>query len=168
MMDGGVSSIVYGPSSCKHGGFSNSPGQLSILGPPDDYFVEPPAHRYSEDSMKYVFLAYADEQLLGAMSDRERDALGNACLANDEALRESGHLLAAQSLQSSHTATTVRVQNGEASVTDGPLAAAKEQLIGIFTINARDLNEAIQVASKMPQARGGPIEVRPALEFDQQ
>jgi hypothetical protein len=116
--------------------------------------------------MKYVFLAYGDEQLLDAMSNSEREALGSACIANDEALRASGHLLAVEGLQSSSTATIVRVQNGKTSVTDGPYAGTKEQLIGLFFISARDLNEAIQVAAKMPQARGGSIEVRPVVEFD--
>ena len=118
--------------------------------------------------MMYAFLAYADEKQWDAMSTSERDALGNACRSNDEVLRKSGHLIRVEGLQSSSTATTVRVQKGKGAVTDGPFAETKEQLIGIFTINARDLNEAIQVASKMPQARGGPIEVRPILEFDQQ
>ena len=117
--------------------------------------------------MRYVLLAYGDEQLLDAMSSSEREALGNACLANDEALRKSGHLLAVEGLQRSCSATTVRVQNGKLSVSDGPYAKTKEQLIGIFTITARDLNEAIQVAARMPQARGGPIEVRPMVAFDQ-
>jgi len=114
--------------------------------------------------MKYVLLAYGDERQLEAMPASERDALGRACLENDEALRRSGHLLAVEGLQGSHSATTVRVQNGRLLIADGPIAAAKEQLIGIFTITARDLNEAIQVAATMPQARGGPIEVRPLLE----
>lgn len=118
--------------------------------------------------MRYLFLAYGDEKQLNAMSACERDALGNACLVNDEALRKSGHLLAVQSLEHSCSATTVRVHNGKVSIANGPVAETKEQLIGIFTINARDLNEAIRVASKMPQARGGSIEVRPILEFDQQ
>ena len=117
--------------------------------------------------MRYVLLAYRDEQQLDAMSSSERDALANACLDNDEALRKSGHLLAVEGLQGSRSATTVRVQNGKLSVSDGPYAKTKEQLIGIFTIAARDLNEAIQVAAKMPQAHGGLIEVRPILEFDQ-
>jgi hypothetical protein len=115
--------------------------------------------------MKYVFLAYADEQQLDAMSASERDAIANVCLANDEALSKSGRLLAVEALQSSRTATTVRVHNSTLSVTDGPYADTKEQIIGLFTINARDLNEAIQVAATMPQARGGPIEVRPVLEL---
>jgi hypothetical protein len=121
-----------------------------------------------EERMKYLFLAYADEQRLDAMSESERGALENACLANDEALRKSGHLLAVEALQNSHTATIVRVHNGRVSLADGPFAETKEQLIGIFTVSARDLNEAIQVASQMPQARGGPIEVRPILDLGQQ
>jgi hypothetical protein len=98
-----------------------------------------------------------------SLSTSERDALGNACLANDKALRKSGHLLAMTGLHRSHTATTVRVYNGQVSIIDGPVAETKEQIIRKFTINARDLNEAIQVATTMPQARGGPIEVRPIL-----
>ena len=113
--------------------------------------------------MKYIFLAYGDERQLDAMSNSERDILVNACLANDEALRKSGHLLAVEGLQSSRSATTVRLHNGRLSVSDGPYAETKEQLIGIFTIDAKDLNEAIQVAAMMPQARAGPIEVRPIV-----
>ncbi len=118
--------------------------------------------------MKYIFLAYEDEQQWEAMSKSERDALANACLANDEVLRNSGHLLAVEGLQGSRSAITVRVQNGKLSISDGPYTKTKEQLIGIFTVYARDLNEAIQVAATMPQARGGPIEVRPIAAFDQQ
>ena len=101
------------------------------------------------------------------MSASQRDAFENACLANNEALRESGHLLAVEGLHSSNTATTVRVWNGKVSVNDGSFAEMKEQIIGIYFINARDLNEAIQVAAQMPQARGGPIEVRPMMELNQ-
>lgn len=118
--------------------------------------------------MRYVFLAYGDEQQLCAMSSGERDALGSECVANDEVLRESGHLLAALGLQPGRTTTTVWVRNGKLSITDGPMVETREQLIGIFAIEARDLNEAIRVASKMPQARSGPIEVRPILDLDQQ
>jgi hypothetical protein len=118
--------------------------------------------------MKYLLLAYADERQLEALSTSERDALANACLANDEALRKSGHLLAVEGLEHSRSATMVRVYNGKLSIAEGPYAETKEQLIGLFFINARDLNEAIQVAAKMPQARGGPIEVRPILKFDEQ
>lgn len=116
--------------------------------------------------MKYVFLAYRDEKQWDAMSASERDALENACRASRQDLRQSGHLFAIEDLQSSSTAITVRVVDGKVSLTDGLFAETKGPLIGLFFINARDLNEAIQVASKMPQARRGPIEVRPLMEFD--
>ena len=114
--------------------------------------------------MQYLLLAYGDEQQLDMLSTSQRDALASACQDNDEMLRRSGHLLAAQSLHSSHSAATVRMLNGKLSVDEGPAAAINEQLIGLFFISARDLNEAIQVAATMPQARGGPIEVRPLVE----
>jgi len=117
--------------------------------------------------MKYLFLSYRDEKPLEAMSTSERDAFENACWANDDMLRQSGHLLVVEKLPGRHTATTVRVWNDKVSVTDGPFVETNEQLIGLFFINARDLNEAIHLASKMPQARGGPIEVRPMMGFDQ-
>jgi hypothetical protein len=111
--------------------------------------------------MRYVLLAYRDERLLEAMSAGERDALMSASLANEEALRQNGHLLSAAGLQPSAAAATVRVQSGSLGVAEGPWAETSEQLTGIFVISARDLNEAIQVAAGMPQARAGPIEVRP-------
>lgn len=117
--------------------------------------------------MKYVFLAYRDEKQWEAMSAAERDALENACLVHEQDLRQSGRLVAVEGLQSSSTALTVRIVNGQVSLTDGSMAGTPGQLIRIFFIRARDLNEAILVASKMPQARTGPIEVRPVMEFDQ-
>jgi hypothetical protein len=116
--------------------------------------------------MRYVFLAYQDRKQWEAMSASERDALENACQANEQNLRQSGHLLAVEGLPSSHAAITVRLVNGTVSLADGPFAEMPGQLIGIFFIHARDLNEAIRVASQMPQARTGPIEVRPVMELD--
>ena len=116
--------------------------------------------------MKYVLLAYGDEKQLAAMSLSERDAFEDACRSNVELLRQRGRLLAEEGLQSGHTATTVRVWNGQVSVTAGPFTEANDQLMRLFFIDARDLNEAIQVAAQMPQAHGGPIEVRPMTEFD--
>lgn len=113
--------------------------------------------------MKYVFLAYSDEALLQSMPRSDRDMLDAACVANDEALRASGHLLAVAGLQRSDTATTLRVQNGKLVLSDGSYAKTKAQLIGLFFIEARDLNQAIQLAAQMPQARSGLIEVRPLL-----
>ena len=109
--------------------------------------------------MQYLFLAYADAKRLDALSTSERDTFERACLANDKALRESGHLRAVEAFQRNNT-TTVQVHNGAVSVTEGPLTETNEQLVGLFFIDARDLNEAIQVAAQMPQACGGPIEVR--------
>jgi hypothetical protein len=78
---------------------------------------------------------------------------------------ESPFHIAAEALQSVHTATTLRVRNGKMSVTDGPFTETKEQLAGFYLINARDLNEAIQLAAKIPPTRGSSIEVRPVREL---
>ncbi len=113
--------------------------------------------------MKYLFLAYGDEQAWETMSAREREAFEQACEASAVALGQGGYLMEVQTLQNSRSATTVRVQNGSLSLSDGPVAELKEQLMTVFFINARDLNEAIRVAAQLPQARRGPIEVRPIL-----
>lgn len=114
--------------------------------------------------MKYLCLAYEAEEPFNAMSRSEWDALRKETLAYVEALQQSGHLILTKALQSARTAATLRVRNGKLSVTDGPFAETKEQLGGFFLINARDMNEAIQVASKWPSARLGNIEVRPVEE----
>jgi hypothetical protein len=108
--------------------------------------------------MKYLCLVYLEEQKLDAVPDSD-------CKACGEGLRKSGHHIAAEALQPVHTATTVRVRNGQVSVTDGPFAETKEQLAGFYLIDAKDLNEAIQLASKIPPARVGSIEVRPTREL---
>jgi len=108
--------------------------------------------------MKYLCLVYGEEKKLEAMSDDE-------CIDYSDGLRRSGHCVAAEALQPVHTATTVRVRNGKVSITDGPFAETKEQLAGFYLVEARDLNEAIQMASKIPPARTGSIEVRPAREL---
>ena len=114
--------------------------------------------------MKYLCLAYEEEEKLNALSRSEWDALRGETLAYVEALRKSGHLIVTQALQSARTGATVQVRSGKLSVTDGPFAETKEQLGGFFLIDARDLNEAIQVASRWPSARLGSIEVRPIEE----
>jgi hypothetical protein len=88
-------------------------------------------------------------------------------VAFNDGIRKSGHYLGGEPLQSVQTATTVRVRNGMVSTTDIPFAETKEQLGGFYLINARDLNEAIQVLSKIPSARLGSIEVRPIKDFNQ-
>jgi len=114
--------------------------------------------------MKYLCLVYNEEKKLDAMSRNELDAFVDEHLAYDEVLQRSGHFIVSEALESVQAATTVRVRNGRLSVTDGPFAETKEQLGGFFLIQASDLNEAIQVASKIPSARLGSIEVRPIRE----
>jgi len=104
--------------------------------------------------MKYLCLLYLDEKRLDELPDEE-------CVAYDTAIRKSGHCIASEALQSVQTATTVRVRNGKVSVTDGPFAETKEQLAGFYLVEAKDLNEAIQLAARIPPARFGSIEVRP-------
>ena len=108
--------------------------------------------------MKYLCLIYLDRDNWSAVADRECAACGND-------LKERGVLLAAEPLHPVETATTVRIRNGQLTVTDGPFAETKEQLAGFYLVEARDLNEAIQVASRIPPARTGSIEVRPVREL---
>src|SRR5262245_28297021 len=110
--------------------------------------------------MKYLCLAYEEEEKLNSLSKAEWDSLRNETLAYVEKLQKSGCLISAEPLQSVRTATTVRVRNGRVSMTDGPFAETKETLGGFFLIDARDLNDALQVAAKWPSARLGSIEVR--------
>jgi hypothetical protein len=117
--------------------------------------------------MKYLCLIYDEEKKIAAMSKSESDAFMGEYFAFTDAIRKSGHYIGGEALQPVHTATTVRVRNGKVSTTDGPFAETKEQLGGFYFINARDLNDAIQVASKIPSARLGSIEVRPIMEFNQ-
>jgi len=117
--------------------------------------------------MKYLCLIYDEEKKLSARSKAESDAFTGEYFAFTEAIQKSGHYLGGEALQPVHTATTVRVRNGQVSTTDGPFAETKEQLGGFYLIDARDLNDAIQVASKIPSARLGSIEVRPIREFTQ-
>ena len=114
--------------------------------------------------MKYLCLAYEEENVLNSLSRNEWDALRRETLSYVEELKTRGQLVSAEPLQSARTAATVRVRSGKLAVTDGPYAETEEQLSGFFLINARDLNDAIQVASKWPSARIGAIEVRPLEE----
>ncbi len=108
--------------------------------------------------MKYLCLVYGEEQKIGTMDDDE-------CMAYDAALRRDRRCLASEALQQVRTASTVRVREGRVSVTDGPFAETKEQLAGFYLIEAQDLDEAIDIASKIPPARVGCIEVRPVREL---
>jgi hypothetical protein len=104
--------------------------------------------------MKYLCLVYGEEDKIATMDDHD-------CLAYDTGLRQSGRCIASEALEPVATAATVRVRHGKVSVSDGPFAETKEQLAGFYLIEARDLNEAIQQASKIPPAKVGSVEVRP-------
>ena len=108
--------------------------------------------------MKYLCLVYLDEKKLDTVQDSE-------CKACGDALRRAGHHIAAEALEPVQTARTVRVRGGKTMVTDGPFAETKEQLAGFYLIDASDLNEAIQLAAKIPPARVGSVEVRPVREL---
>ena len=108
--------------------------------------------------MKYLCLVYLDKEHWSAVPDRE-------CANCGDGLRRSGKLLAAEPLEPVDTATTVRVRNGRVAITDGPFAETKEQLAGFYLVDAADLDEAIDIASRIPPAREGTIEVRPVREL---
>jgi hypothetical protein len=116
--------------------------------------------------MRYLCLIYDEEKKMAAMAKPESDAFMGEYFAFTEGIRKSGHYLAGEALQPVHTATTVRMRNGKLSTTDGPFAETKEQLGGFYLINAKDLNDAVQVAAKIPSARLGSVEVRPVMEYD--
>ena len=116
--------------------------------------------------MKYLCLIYEDETIWGTMPKEQSDAMMGEYGAFTNDIKKNGQYLGGEALQPTQTATTVRVRKGKISTTDGPFAETKEQLGGFYFINAKDLNEAIQIASRIPSARNGSIEVRPIMEFN--
>ena len=117
--------------------------------------------------MKYLCLIYEDEKAWEKMPKDQADAMFGEYFSFTEGIKQSGHLLGGEALQPTQSATTLRVRNGKLSTTDGPFVETKEQLGGYYLINAKDLNDAIQVAAKIPGARYGAVEVRPIMEFNQ-
>ena len=114
--------------------------------------------------MKFMFMIYHDEKELDALPEGEMQVLIDSALDYDDEIRRSGHYIVSDALQPAGTARTIRVRGGKVSTTDGPFAETKEQLGGFYLIEARDLNDAIQVAGRIPGARMGSIEVRPVWE----
>jgi hypothetical protein len=114
--------------------------------------------------MKYLCLIYADETAWEQLPKSDELNMMADYRAFGESIKSSGHLISGFRLQNTPTATTVRVRNGRMSTTDGPFAETKEQLGGFYLIEARDLNDAVQVAGRIPGARMGSIEVRPIWE----
>jgi len=113
--------------------------------------------------MKYLLLIYMDEQALDQAA-REHCYVESTQLAHD--LKANGHFLAASPLQPISTATSVRVRDGKRLVTDGPFAETREQLGGYFLVQAKDLDEAIGIAARIPGARAGTVEIRPVIEIE--
>jgi hypothetical protein len=108
--------------------------------------------------MKYLCLVYLNQQNWNACPDGE-------CFEYAKHLVDTGKMIAAEPLHAIDTATTVRVRNGQMSMTDGPFAETKEMLAGFYLIDAKDLNEAVSIAAKIPPAKYGSIEVRPVREL---
>jgi hypothetical protein len=116
--------------------------------------------------MKYLCLIYYEESKAGALPESEYRGIAGEAFTYGEELQAKGQFVASEALQPVETATTVRLKTGRVSVTDGPFAETKERLGGFFLIEARDLNDAIRVASKIPPLRLGCIEVRPVKECE--
>ncbi|MBK1614442.1 dehydrogenase [Rubrivivax gelatinosus] len=108
--------------------------------------------------MKYLCLVYLDAEHWNACPDP-------ACADYARQLADSGRMLAAEPLHATHTATTVRVRNGELTLFDGPFAETREMLAGFYLVDAKDLNEAIQIAAGIPPAKHGSVEVRPVRQL---
>jgi len=115
--------------------------------------------------MKYVCLGYIDQSLWDRVPETERDTVMDGCFAYDDELRRGGHFAGGEALQDPRNATTLRFRDGAVTVTDGPFAETKEQIGGILFLEARDLNEAIQLMSRHPGVRVGPFEIRPVQDL---
>jgi hypothetical protein len=118
--------------------------------------------------MRYLCLVYADEARLNALPQAEVDALIDETAANNQELEASGQLVLAQALEQVDEAVTVRVRDGRLSATDGPFAETNEQLGGFVLVEARDLNEAVRIAGRIPSARIGSVEVRPVIDLQRE
>jgi hypothetical protein len=115
--------------------------------------------------MKYLCLIYNEEKNISTLSPNDGQRMMGEYNEFTADIKKSGHYVAGEALHPVATATTVRVRNGKVSTTDGPFAETKEQLGGFYYIEAKDLNDAIQIAARIPSARMGSIEVRPIVDF---
>ena len=115
--------------------------------------------------MKYLCTVFFNGKKLAALSKKESDALTAECLDYNDVLEKKGHFIVAEALKPVRDASTVRIKKGKVSVTDGPFAETKEQIGGFILITAKNLKEAIDVASKIPIIRLGGVEVRPIQEL---
>ena len=115
--------------------------------------------------MRYLCLIHIDPRELAALPAAELNALNAAHLDFNEALRSSGHFLIAEALDAAEPGASVRVRQGKPTVTDGPFAETKEMIAGFYVVEARDMQEATEIASRIPAARLGTVEVRPARQL---
>ena len=115
--------------------------------------------------MKYILLVHHSEQVLGKLSETELQQMREESVQLANQINESGQYLDAAPLHPTATATSVRVRDGKRFVTDGPFAETREQLGGYFLIDAKNLDEAIDIAARIPMARKGTVEIRPVVEI---
>jgi hypothetical protein len=118
-----------------------------------------------EGQMKYMLLIYEDEKGWAKFSESERQQIFGEYMQFTKEVQDSGHYQAGAPLQPTSTATSVRVRNGKRVVTDGPFAETREQLGGYYLVDAKDLDDAVGIAARIPSARLGTIEVRPVMEI---
>jgi hypothetical protein len=117
--------------------------------------------------MRYLCLIYENEKAWQQMSEADMSKGMAEYNAYTESIKKSGNYVGGEALQPTTTAASVRVRNGKVSTTDGPYVETKEQLGGYYLIKAKDLKDAVQVASQIPGAKHGTVEVRPIMEFNQ-
>lgn len=115
--------------------------------------------------MKYICLAYVGEEGWNQMTEAEQNAALDEVFGYTDELRKSGHLISAEGLENARSAATLRAVNGKVSVTDGPYAETKEKIGGLYVLEARDLNHAIQLMSKHPVVRAGGVEIRAVADM---
>jgi hypothetical protein len=115
--------------------------------------------------MQYLLMIYDNEKIWADMPKAESDKLSGEFIQFTKDIKESGHFRAGDALQPVHTATTVRVRDGKTTTTDGPFAETREQLGGYYLIEAKNLDEAVKLAARIPSAKFGSIEIRPIMQF---
>ena len=115
--------------------------------------------------MKYLCLIYLDENMLDAMPAPEMNALNAKHLDLNDNLRASGHFIEAEALQPARTSACLRIRQGKTHITDGPYTETKELVAGFYLLEARDLDEALEIAAKIPSAHFGTVEVRPTRQL---
>ena len=116
--------------------------------------------------MKYLLLIYENEKSFASLSEAERGEIFGEYMTYAKGIRKSGNYVGGSALQPVSDATTVRVKSGKTVTTDGPFAETREQLGGFYLVEAKDLDEAIEIAARIPDVRRGSIEVRPVMDVD--